>query len=215
MMSFEALLKAPQRIVRLPRNEAGYPIPWFVHVDPLTGKADFRVIGEGKIAKAYNQKLCWICGDHMGKFKTFVIGPMCAVNRISSEPPSHLECAKFAAEICPFLSNPKKEYRETNLPEGHQEAVGIPIKRNPGVTLLWTTLEFRPMKVERGYLFQLGHPTAIDWMALGKMADRLQVLEALNAGFPVLTALAMKEGPEAMKELNFQFQQAMKLIPLR
>lgn len=210
-----SIFELPPRIVNLKRNEAGWPIPWFVHVDPLTGKEDFRVIGEGKIARAYHEKICWICGVTLGKFKTFVIGPMCAVNRISSEPPSHLECAKFAAKVCPFLTNPKKEYRSGNLPEEHQEAVGIPIKRNPGVTLLWTTNDFRPMKVERGVLFQLGHPLSIDWYALGDIANRVQVLEALNTGLPVLTALAMKEGPEAISELNAQIKIAMKLVPSR
>lgn len=28
---------------------------------------------------------------------TFVVGPMCELNRISGEPPSHRECAEFSA----------------------------------------------------------------------------------------------------------------------
>ena len=38
----------------------------------------------------------------MGVHKAFVIGPMCAVNRvIAPEPPSHRDCGTFSARVLP------------------------------------------------------------------------------------------------------------------
>src|SRR5712691_10615834 len=79
----------PGRITRLPRNKVGYPVPWFAA--RIDGQPDFRVIRPGGIQIALRQKLCWTCGIPFlrQEDRAFVIGPMCAVNRVSAEPPSH------------------------------------------------------------------------------------------------------------------------------
>ena len=58
------------------------------------------------------EKRCWVCGDPLGVHLTFPIGPMCALNRTISEPPSHHECASWSARNCPFLSRPHMVRRE-------------------------------------------------------------------------------------------------------
>ena len=69
----------PDRIKRLPISETGYPVPWFVAW--LDGKADFRVIGPDKLAQAVKRSLCWTCGQPLGQYNAFLIGPMCAITR--------------------------------------------------------------------------------------------------------------------------------------
>src|SRR5258708_1131539 len=118
-------IEVPSRIAVLPKDQRGYHVPWFVAW--IDGVPDFRVIGGGKLPHAVREKLCWVCGQPLGGFMAFMIGPMCAVNRISSEPPSHRECAVYSARVCPFLSNPEMKRRETNLPPARVEAAGIPI----------------------------------------------------------------------------------------
>src|SRR5438132_506337 len=83
------------RISQLPIDDAGRPVPWFVAW--VDGKPEFRVVGPGKREEAYAKRKCWVCGQQLGSYLVFVIGPMCALNRISSEPPSHKDCAIFAA----------------------------------------------------------------------------------------------------------------------
>ena len=90
----------PDRILRLP-VERGYPVPFFV--DRVDGHYDFRVADARKLKLCVMKKLCWICGEPLGRNLTFAIGPMCAINRISAEPPSHRECAEWSARACPFL----------------------------------------------------------------------------------------------------------------
>src|SRR5262249_6685969 len=129
----------PKRMKKLPISKTGFPTPWFVARVPQTGEHDLRVADQAKKYMAIKRGLCWLCGEPLGQFKVFVIGPMCSINRVSSEPPCHLDCAEYAARACPFLSKPRMRRNEQNMPEGHQEAPGVMLKRNPGVVALWVT----------------------------------------------------------------------------
>src|SRR5262245_2742625 len=93
----------PERMRKLPLHR-GYPVPWFV--EWIEGVPDFRIMDGRKLVRAVKEKRCWVCGELMGSYLAFTIGPMCAVNRISAEPPSHRECASFSARGCPFLTRP-------------------------------------------------------------------------------------------------------------
>ncbi len=144
----------PPRIARLPRNHAGYPVPWFVAW--IDGTPDFRVIGEGRLDDAIRFRSCWLCGDPLGANAAFVLGPMCGITRTSPEPPSHRDCADYAARACPFLATPNMRRRETGIPEGAREPDGIMIRRNPGATLVWVS---RTWQQQRGLnLWHVGDP---------------------------------------------------------
>jgi len=104
----------PSFMQHLPIDKRGYPVPWFV--EWIKGEPEFRAMDPRRLVKAINQRLCWTCGKLLFQEEVFVIGPMCAVNRISSEPPSHRECALYAATNCPFLSKPQMVRRKDGLP---------------------------------------------------------------------------------------------------
>lgn len=202
----------PERIARLPRDHRGFPIPFFVHYE--NGVPDFRVIGEGKRGECFNKKLCWLCGDKLGVYKAFVIGPMCVVNGVSSEPPSHLECAQYAVRACPFLANPRMRRNEKDMPETAHEADGIMIKRNPGVTAIWVTKKYglQPLH-EGGYLFYIGQCHETHWYKEGRSATVDEIKEAIRGGLPALQALAEQDGPESCKALQEGLQQVERSLP--
>jgi hypothetical protein len=196
----------------LPLDARGYPIPWFVYIDQ-DGKEDFRIIGPGKIAAAVKKDLCWICGRPLGRIKAFVIGPMCAINRVSAEPPSHLDCARFAATACPFLTRPLAKRREEGLPE-EKFVAGMMIARNPGVTLVWSCLRYKLVFPDGGgVLFDVGNATRADWYANGRKATRAEVLASIESGFPILREAAEKDGFFALKELADRRERAFQLLP--
>jgi len=210
----------PLRIMRLPISPAGYPVPWFVQffekgvpTDFGSGEPDFRVADARKLIRAIKESRCWICGDMLGRNKTFTIGPMCAINRVISEPPQHRECSIFSAMACPFLTKPRMRRNENDLPEQRVEAPGAPIKRNPGAVCVWTTRTFKPFKVQGGILFSLGDPTETLWFAEGRSATRDEVLASIDSGYPLLLDMAKREGHRAVEELQHQRQQAMLLLP--
>jgi hypothetical protein len=76
-------LEMPERIRHLPISAEGYPIPFFVPY--FDGKPEFRGFDPDKMRICARLQRCWLCGEPLGKFMAFVIGPMCAVNRTSAE----------------------------------------------------------------------------------------------------------------------------------
>lgn len=149
----------PQRMANLPIDSRGFPVPWFV--EWIDGKPDFRVMSGEKFIRAIKFNLCWCCGQPMGAYKVFVAGPMCGINRTSAEPPSHRECAEFAAKACPFLTIPKMTRNDRNLP-AHEKPAGEMIARNPGVTMLWTTKAYKPFEADGGILIEMGLPESVE-----------------------------------------------------
>ena len=163
----------------------GYPTPFFVAWQ--NGAPEFRAMDPDKLVRCIQERLCWVCGEPLGVHLVFVVGPMCGLNRISAEAPCHLDCARWSCRNCPFLSRPHAHRRDSDLVEGeYHDAPGLAIKRNPGVTLLWTARSYSLIQVGHGVLFQLGEPTATEWWAEGKPASREQVAESVETGLPLL-----------------------------
>src|SRR5262249_41454815 len=126
----------PHRIKALPVDRRGYPVPWFVPWED--GEPLFPVADPVKLAMAILHSKCSMCGQTLGAFKCFVIGPMCVVNRVSAEPPCHRDCAEFAVKTCPFMTMPLAK-RTSDRIAGIEDPAGIMIERNPGVSAIWVT----------------------------------------------------------------------------
>lgn len=201
----------PPAIARLPRDHHGRPVPWFVHY--VDGVPDFRVIRARGIELAYQHRWCWVCGRPIAaRYKAFVIGPMCAVNRTSAEPPSHKECAVYSALACPFLSTPNMVRRDKHL-GAHTDPAGIMISRNPGVALVWVTTRFERFSAPGGYLFDIGEASQALWFAQGRNATREEVTESMRTGLPQLMEVAEREGPDAVRELEVAVVRAQVYLP--
>lgn len=201
----------PKRMARMPRDKHDRPVPWFVAW--IDGQPDFRVIGPGKIQDALRFGQCWLCGGVLGGWKAFVLGPMCSVNRTSAEPPSHRDCAVYAAMACPFLATPNMLRRENRIPEGTKNPAGTMIRRNPGVALVWVTKSFTPFRFDGGLLFEVGSPEEVRWFAEGRTATRAEVMASMESGLPLLHAEAEAESPAAVRDLESMYATALKLLP--
>lgn len=206
--------RIPPRIAKLPRDEKGRPVPFFVQW--IDGKPDFRIVEIAKLVLCHRERLCWVCGERLGQYKSFIIGPMCSINRVSAEPPSHFECATFSVKVCPFLSTPKMHRRERDLPLPEQLDVsgGIALKRNPGVALVWVTKSYQVEKDGMGgVVFRLGAPEHVHWYCEGRVATRAEIEESIRTGLPILEKIALEDGPRAFYELGKQVAEAMQFLP--
>jgi hypothetical protein len=201
----------PDRFKKLPISDKGFPTPSFV--GEHDGKRDFRVIDPRHFAACINKRICWLCGEPLGRYLCFVIGPMCSINRVSSEPPSHRECAEYAVRACPFLSRPNMRRNEEGLPDLTESAAGNPIAHNPGATLVWITKSYKPFRVPNGILFEIGDPVEILWVKEGRRATRAEIDAAIAKGLPLLREQASAEGPDAIRELDNYIKRAEKLLP--
>ena len=209
----------PVRIARLPKDHRNYPVPWFVayfkdgkEVARPDGVADFRVLASGKRELAVKKRLCWVCGEPLGVHQVFAIGPMCAVNRTTMEPPSHRACVEYSAQACPFLTVPARRRNEAGLEEIEHKVDGIMIARNPGAIALWESA-YRPFKVHNGWLIRLGEPHRVDWWAKGRQATRAEIEDAIATGYPELMKMAERDGPDAVAELKTAHRDAMRFLP--
>lgn len=201
----------PQRLRSLP-IERGMPAPWFTAV--VDGHHDFRVTDAHKLPIAVKKKLCWICGQKLGSYLAFPIGAMCAINRTISEPPSHRECAEWSIKACPFLAQRQYDRRESNLPEGVEEAAGIGLKRQPGAICLWITRRYTPFRAGKGVLFELGDPTEVLWFCKGREATYEEVMESIDSGLPSLMEMAKIDGPDAVRLLNQYIERLKPYLPV-
>jgi hypothetical protein len=199
----------PARIAALPRDK-GRPVPWFVQW--FDGTPDFRVVDGSKFRDALRFGWCWVCGERVGRFATFTVGPMCVVNRTSAEPPAHRECAEYSARACPFLSIPNMVRRERHVPDGVTEPAGIMIKRNPGVTVVWTTLKYTLQRTPSGPLFDIGEPVEVEWFAQGRQATRAEIMASIESGLPALQVLA--DTDEERQDLDRRIAVTLSLIPV-
>lgn len=205
----------PSRIAELPVDAISRPVPWFVAF--INGVPDFRVVAPGKLHHALRGSLCWICGHGFagGEDRAWLIGPMCALNLVTAEPPSHLECATWSARNCPFLGTPNMVRRDRHMPEGAVNPAGIMLRRNPGASVVWVT-GYRAWKAERegrGYLFRLGPAKRALWFAEGREATRAEVLASIDSGLPILRKMAEEDGVDAVAELERMHAVALAYIP--
>ena len=181
------------RIAKLPIDERGYPVPFFVAW--IDGKPEFRAADQEKHKRCLQDNLCWVCGQPLGSFKAFTIGPMCAINRTTSEPPAHLDCAQWSVKGCPFLAKPHMVRRELK-PELEDQMIdqsGIPILRNPGCSCIWVTKTFSRFWAGNGYLIRIGLPETLSWWAEGRTATREEVLHSIEGGLPTLMESAVAQ----------------------
>jgi hypothetical protein len=157
--------------------------------------------------------LCWICGEALGAHLCFVAGPMCGINRTSGEPPSHRDCAIWAARNCPFLVRPHMRRREDEFTET-LVTPGVSIRRNPGVNMIWYTKEFTVFRDGKGNpLLQMGDPLNVEWYCEGRAATRDECLDSIMGGLPLLEVEAAKDGERAQRHLRRNLEGLLALLP--
>ncbi|MYR58877.1 hypothetical protein GTY54_22425 [Streptomyces sp. SID625] len=209
-MNSATQLPPPPRLARLPRDKHGRLVPWFV--GSVNGEPDHRLVRPGGITDAVRCKLCLLCGQTLGSYQTFVVGPMCVINRVSAEPPSHKDCAEYAARACPFLTHPHMRRRE-NLPDDTVPPDGEMNPRNPGACVTWTTRKW--LKKPGMQLFTFDEPTWVAWWREGRPATYAEAVDALVSGHDFLAEEAAKDPRplRAAASLHEQYWKATEYLP--
>jgi len=208
----------PPRIAKLRMDARGYPVPWFVAwIDGPDGPEtvpEFRAVDARKFVRAVKGKLCWVCGEPLGRWLAFPIGPMCAITRTTAEPPCHADCAEWSIKHCPFLSQPRAVRRENDLPDEVEPPAGHGIMRNPGVICLWITREYELFDDGRGKpLITVGKPERVLWWCEGRAATRAEVDASVHGGLPILLNEAKRDGRFAVEALGDAVKVAERLFP--
>ncbi|GCD54043.1 hypothetical protein NBRC3188_2740 [Acetobacter pasteurianus NBRC 3188] len=78
----------PSRMLNLRRLNSGLPIPKFATWEE--DKPNLTVMNRDFFGTALRNKLCWICGQKMGRFASFVGGPKSTASKCFVDPPQPL-----------------------------------------------------------------------------------------------------------------------------
>jgi hypothetical protein len=206
------IVPMPDRIAKLPRDHRGYAVPFFVQF--VDGKPVFPLFDPVKWMRCVGHKLCWICGEPLGRNYAFPLGPMCTINRVSSEPPSHLDCVVYALQVCPFLVNPRMvrvpvaKLGEVRGPGGEMD------EGNPGVMAIWMTRSYSLLDTPTGPLIEVGDPFAVTWFSRGRAATPQEAADAFIAGAAkLMTNAGIEAGEDGIIEVTRLIIPARRLLP--
>jgi hypothetical protein len=167
--------QVPERIKRL-NQYRGQLVPWWVSWTSLESDRPTQV-GDGRprfdlssrpkrFERAMREHRCWTCGDHLGTTVCFLTEPHWVVQGLSGEPPSHSDCAAYAATHCPYFVGPQAP-----------------------LLCLWMCRRYATVKSAAGPLVKISGATQIDWFCAGKPARRAQIVAAFAATMPKLRAM--------------------------
>lgn len=184
----------PVTMEHLPVDERGYIVPFFVLW--RDGRPQFEAIDPDKYAACVRDDLCWLCGHKLLRRRAFVLGPMCVVNRVSAEPPSHVTCAEYALQVCPFLTMPLA--KRVPVPEDAIMPAGEMITRNPGAAVLWICYrgdyKFVRYPESGGVLVHIEEePAELRAWARGQDGAWDAVAESMASGLPLLEAACQND----------------------
>jgi hypothetical protein len=181
----------PRRMLDLPRDERGFVVPWFAWHDDM-GRPHIPILDPRKWWEAVGRNRCWLCGKPLGVFKAFVAAPIEVLMRTVPEPPSHPDCAEYAMQVCPFLSNPamrRMQHAERHVDQdclvSHAGQRAAP---NPGVFALWMTRSYTGRPRDEKLVITIGDPESVTWWTRGRPATDAEVEAA--------TAVARRYCPE-------------------
>lgn len=164
-----------------------YFVAWFIgqeQTDERTpeAKPDFRVTDMRRANICRQRNMCWICGKQLGTFKWFVFGPASALGRVSTEPPSHRDCAHYAVQTCPYLLHAGRSLAPlTNVPPDTHVFDIEP--EHPGVSVLWAAkgYDLEPVDPSRGIFYFTPHePDVVEFWYEGRRATREEITSAID-----------------------------------
>ena len=157
----------PARMRALPVDRRGYPVPASWKSSTPAGFQDRLAEPHGALRRP-SAVLDLRRGD--GRQDGLRAGSDCCINRISSEPPSHYECAHFAAVACPFLAHPQAKRPIRPAKVKMVKPGGDMSLHNPGVACIWVTKRYAITRVSNGVLFEVGEPERVEFFAHARPA---------------------------------------------
>jgi hypothetical protein len=181
---------APSRVARLPTDRRGFPVPWFVAWRDAVPQ--FPVVDAAKLHVAWAEEKCWVCGEKLGAYRAWVVGPMSVIEGATPEPPSHQDCAVFSVTSCPHLANPQaRPSGKYDDPSEYGQQANLS-KIRTGATAIWTTKGrgATPFRAGGSVLFGLDEPASLQWYATGRPATAGEVKAAIAVGLPTLRQAA-------------------------
>ena len=172
-----------------------YFVAWFLNGQQCNearegAQPSFPVTDYARLITSRKQNRCWICGHMLGTYKAFVFGPGSALARASYEPPSHRDCARYAVQVCPYLTNPDHQHMTEKgyTPKPGEQVLPDVEPHNPGMAVIWVCRKYgvEVRDASRG-IFNFV-PEQFEWVEFwtcGRRATYKEVADAIQRSIHV------------------------------
>lgn len=148
-----------------------------------TMRPEFRAADGDKWQLAIRNNLCWVCGQRLGSYLAFVIGPMCENEVVNEE-----------------------------LIKAHSPGLAITRQPGVVLIWVTRSYQlFRDQK--GGRLIEVGDPLRAEWYSHGRQATREEILASIESGMPILKQSAEEDGIAAIEELDRRRHELSRLLP--
>ena len=219
-------IRVPANLTERPRYN-GYIVPFFVawyvgdhqvNENEPGARPSFPTTDFGRMNTCRKFNRCWICGQKMGAFKAFVFGPASAIAGASYEPPSHRDCARYAVQACPFLTDENAKHvleRNENYKLKQGEGVLPEVSPyNPGLAVIYIVrnYQFRMQDRARGIgVFELpSKPESIEFWREGHKATLADVANGIQKAIAA-NGMMDNSNPTRNRELAWRIKMLMEM----
>ena len=83
-------MQTPEAIAALPKDQRGYPIPFFVYRPEDGAEPDLRIADVRTKRLCHRKRLCWVCGRKLGETIAFIGGPKSVQQHVFADYALHL-----------------------------------------------------------------------------------------------------------------------------
>ncbi len=102
----------------------GMPVPMNVVWD-RNGTPDFASLNHELSVALGKARQCGMCGKRMRGEAAFIGGPHSLEAGLFRDGPMHPECARYAMQVCPFVSGTHRQYRSLDVEREHATPIAV------------------------------------------------------------------------------------------
>ncbi len=193
------MIAEPSRVLSLPRDADGEPIPWSVAT--LTdGTRDRALTDPARYIAAFRERKCFTCGMTRGRYTAYVGDPVTIRGGLTKIPGSHYDCAQWAASSPP----PPGTRRRDAPPRTEQQRTDgtVTLAHEIGVQVVWVTRADVVTTVRQAARLGaiLGRAERLLWFVNGQYTTPDDVPEMHARLLPPLDAAAKaSEDPDGLR----------------
>lgn len=160
-------MQIPSLMASRPRH-GGLPIPYIVAIH--NGIPRYSLNDETKRIEAIKRQLCGQCGKKLYGRVHFIGGSDMVEALVSEEPAMHLECARYAMAMCPYLANGQVRAQPVTINDAR--AILVPWSAapspEPAQMAIITTMGYTSYMHGPKLLARLPRPKRVAWYAAGQ-----------------------------------------------
>ena len=140
------MMDMPERLAARPFDrKRKLPIPYVN--DAGDGVHDFTVVIAEKGYEVGTSRRCGLCGQQLDYWIAFLGGPSTVTNRLYTDPPMHVDCAKASLRLCPYIARRNMKRVPEERTAGHALTPAGFVDAHPEAYVLYITRDYKVVRL--------------------------------------------------------------------